>query len=292
MLLCIAMFPITIADISVRTICGNEDWQGIRVPVCAVLYNDYEVPLDCGRLIIHYGVLGFYHWFGDIVSSACCFAVSIQRPDKPKATIACVISGILTMLQYAGRIGIFFGSARQCHGSIIIGATSTLLDTFLTANVIISFVSMIGAFFVSIDNRKIEGVVPVIQGITLAARIFSTAMYYRGYSNFLYIDRSLISPIMAVSAVPMVQLIAILAICWILFTNYDIPVVVVLIYVIIMSGVIFHTWGTGMAAVLFGRIMDDVYGTKDLQDPLAKLGVVITGVFPILNIAVLVGSSA
>jgi hypothetical protein len=128
-----------------------------------------------------------------------------------------VTNGLLDFAFCLIRGGFLVKTLSDCHGEVdsILGRTGLYPVTPVIIYSIVSILgwglAALGAFFMSFNSPK--GYTAVIPCFALFYTFFSNAMFYYSYTNFLYIDRNIFKPILAVSIPLLIVLIVFLLPC-------------------------------------------------------------------------------
>jgi hypothetical protein len=214
------------------------------VPDYNALYTNYYVPLQCNPELVPVGVVGFYVWSVLFIVTISSFGKQFDEVDFSFRRLLNGITGIAT---YSLHIYSLLKRNYECYGEAlnVLGyLKDPISEYYITKLVNYGLGALVGICAV-IDSvwKPFRYVTLWTVALVIFANYWSSLMYDTGYTNFAYIDSSILGPIMAVSILP---IIFVVTAAGLLFLGME-----MLIWIGVIIVMAFQLWAVGMAAVLF-----------------------------------------
>lgn len=265
----------------------TRNWVGIRRPNYDTMYTQFTIDLHCdGKSVgMDYGVYGFYTWIEHLVVIAgnIWTAFAAEKNSHGRFKFWQVTNGLLGFAFCMIRGGFLVKDLSNCHDEVdsVLGSPGVYPTTPVIIYTCVSIpgwgLAGLGALFVSLNSPK--GYAAALPCFALFYTFFSNAMFYYSYTNFLYIDKNIFKPILAVS-MPLLVVVLFFLISPCINGRFWPGV----LFIFVGCMLCFHMWAVGMGRILLGRTANDVWGAYALQSAINIAQLILGIVFAPLSV--------
>jgi hypothetical protein len=288
----------------------TKAWHGRKQPDYNGMYWDYTVGLFCLRHAMGYGILGFYVWFLELFKLGQSL-ISVPTAERSWLAVSHGTLGTALFLYDSITSSI---AVRACGNEEITTWAGYQVQDYTSKVAIFYLIDTIGSGLASFaemnftaqhirllskhpkkdrQGRKIEPVkmargnkifVIVCHIVAILFKLLEMISLYLGDTNILYLDSSLLGPIL--SLIPaVVVLLVVLALIMISFRRIDyFPLAALFIGILVMA----HIAMTGLGYILLGRTVDDLYGVALIRGWQGIFQVLLTVLSPFFGIGFLI----